>query len=384
MKTLSIIGSTGSIGRNAVEVISAKKDDYKVIALTCGKNVNELIGQAKIFRPEVVAVQDKERYSDLKDGLRGLKTEILCGDDGVIAAASVPADVSVISVVGAAGLRPALAAAANGRVVALANKETLVCAGGLFLSEIEKHHAVLLPVDSEHSAIFQSLEKENKDEIDHIVLTASGGPFRTLTMDELKHVTVRDALKHPNWSMGRKITIDSATMMNKGLEIIEAYHLFPVGLDQIRVVIHPESIMHSGVMYKDGALIAELGVPDMKCPISYALTYPKRAKAPVRILDLTELNGLHFYKPDYEKFKSINLAKDALREGGTAPCAMNAANEVAVDAFLNGRIKFLEIFDIVKKTLESMNVSELKCLDDVFETDRDARIKAESFIMNDY
>ena len=384
MKTLSIIGSTGSIGKNAVEVVSADKDKYKIVALTCGKNIDALAEQARIFNPEVVAVQDKDKYNDLKDKLQGLKTEILCGDDGITEAASIPADVSIISIVGAAGLKPALAAAANGRTIALANKETLVCAGELFLSEIEKHNATLIPVDSEHSAIFQSLEKENESEIDHIVLTASGGPFRTLSMAELEHVSVKDALKHPNWSMGRKITIDSATMMNKGLEIIEAYHLFPVGLDQIKVVIHPESILHSGVMYKDGALIAELGVPDMKCPISYALTYPQRAKAPVKILDLTELSGLHFYKPDYEKFKSINLAKDSLRTGGTAPCVMNAANEIAVDAFLKGKIKFLDIFDIVKKTLESMNISALKCLDDVFESDRNARIKAEAFIMNDY
>lgn len=384
MKTLSIIGSTGSIGKNAVEVVKNAINDYEIVALTAGKNAAELINQAKALNPKVVAIQDKDKYFEVKEALSGTKIEVLCGDDGVIAASEICADISLLSIVGEAGLKPALSAVKNGKTIALANKETLVCAGDLFLSEVKKYNATLLPVDSEHSAIFQSLETRNKDEIDRIILTASGGPFRNKSLKELENVTVKDALSHPNWSMGAKISIDSATMMNKGLEIIEAYHLFPIKLDQIEVVVHPESILHSGVAYKDGALIAELGTPDMKTPISYALTYPNRAKAPVKPLDLTLIGSLHFLKPDYEKFKSLTLAREALETGGSAPCILNASNEVAVNAFLEERIKFLDIFNIVKKTLERMSISELKCTDDVFATDEQARAKTAEIIKNNY
>ncbi|OPZ78255.1 MAG: 1-deoxy-D-xylulose 5-phosphate reductoisomerase [Alphaproteobacteria bacterium ADurb.Bin438] len=380
MKSISIIGSTGSVGKNTVEVVNFDKSEFEVIALTAGKNVNELVNQANLLNPKIVAIQDESKYNELKEALNNKNIEILCGDEGVVEAASVKSDISLLSIVGEAGLKPALASVKNGGIIALANKETLVCAGDLFLNEVKKYNATLIPVDSEHSAIFQSLDPKLHDKIDKIILTASGGPFRETSLQDLEKVTIKDALKHPNWSMGAKISIDSATMMNKALEVIEAYHLFRVPFEKIEVVIHPQSILHSGVSYVDGALIAELGVPDMKCPIAYALHYPLRNKAPVKPLDLTSLSALTFYKPDKEKFKSLALVEEVLKIGKSAPCVMNAANEIAVDAFLKEKISFLSIFDIVKKTLESVPLYDIKCLDDVFNSDFEARKKALEFI----
>lgn len=381
MKRLSILGSTGSIGVSALEIVAAYPERFKVVALTAGRNFDLLAEQIRIFRPEVVAVQEESAVGLLRQSLGSCAPEILCGMSGLIAcAAESSADMVVSAIVGAAGLEPTLAAIEAGRDVALANKETLVAAGSIMMSAVERNDCRLFPVDSEHSAIFQSLEGHRKHDVRRLILTASGGPFREHTPAALLRVSPEDALAHPNWSMGRKISIDSATMMNKGLEVIEAHWLFDLPVDKINIHVHPESIVHSMVEYVDGAVIAQLGIPDMKTPIAYALSYPERLCLDLPALDLCQLGRLNFYPPDMARFRCLALAYRALRAAGTAPAVLNAANEIAVDAFLCRRIDFLAIADIIEHVLSQHEPLPLTHLDQVLAADAWAREAARSVI----
>lgn len=370
-ENISILGSTGSIGTQTLEVVR-EIGGIGVRALTAGKNIDMLEAQAREFKPELVCVMDKEKASELKNRLSGTGTEVLAGMEGLIAAAVLPsADTVVNSVVGNIGLRPTVEAIKAGKDIALANKETLVTSGELIMRLIKENNVHMYPVDSEHSAIFQSLQGNDGNRIENIWLTASGGPFRGRS--DLSGVTLEDALHHPNWSMGKKITIDSATMMNKGLEVIEAKWLFNVDLDRIKVVVHPQSIVHSMVEYEDGAVIAQLGVPDMKVPIQYALTYPKRIKNSFPKLDFFERNTLTFEKPDMKVFRCLALAFEAIKTGGTMPAVLNAANEAAVAKFIDGRIGFTDIPLLIEKAMNAYTVKYDYTLDDVLEADEYAR-----------
>jgi len=316
----------------------------------------------------------------LKDGLEGTGIEVAAGHDALVEAASLPADWVGAGIVGAAGLEPTLAAIHRGAVVGLANKECLVCAGDLMVREIARCGATVVPVDSEHSAVFQVFDFDNADKVESIILTASGGPFRTLDRETMASMTPAQAVAHPNWDMGAKISVDSATMMNKGLEIIEAYHLFPVEKDQIEVVVHPQSVIHSMVAYVDGSVLAQMGTPDMRTPIAYALSWPRRMAAPAPKLKLTEIGDLTFEAPDPERFPALRLARDALTRGGTAPTILNAANEIAVQSFLNGRIRFLDIADVVEKTLDLTPHGQLESISNVLQADGAARDTATSIV----
>lgn len=370
-ENISILGSTGSIGTQTLEVVR-EIGGIGVKALTAGKNIDMLEAQAREFKPELVCVMDKEKALELKNRLSGTGTEVLAGMEGLIAAAVLPsADTVVNSVVGNIGLRPTVEAIKAGKDIALANKETLVTSGELIMRLIKENNVHMYPVDSEHSAIFQSLQGNDGNRIENIWLTASGGPFRGRS--DLSGVTLEDALHHPNWSMGKKITIDSATMMNKGLEVIEAKWLFNVDLDRIKVVVHPQSIVHSMVEYEDGAVIAQLGVPDMKVPIQYALTYPKRIKNSFPKLDFFERNTLTFEKPDMKVFRCLALAFEAIKTGGTMPAVLNAANEAAVAKFIDGRIGFTDIPLLIEKAMNAYTVKYDYTLDDVLEADAYAR-----------
>jgi 1-deoxy-D-xylulose-5-phosphate reductoisomerase len=361
MKKLSILGATGSIGVSTLEIVAAHPDRFEVVALSAGSNLELLASQIVAFRPKLVSVLTEE----LADRLRGMlhldyKLLVVAGGDGLMAAATHPdSEMVVAAIVGAAGLVPTMAAIRSGKDIALANKETLVTAGHLFMEEIERFGVRLHPVDSEHSAVFQSIEGHRSEDIQKIILTASGGPFLHTPLGELGNVTVADALNHPNWSMGRKITIDSASMMNKGLEVIEARWLFDVSPAKIDVNVHPQSIIHSMVEYIDGCVIAQLGTPDMKAPIAYALSYPERVSTGVKPLDLTAFHGLTFLKPDPKKFRCLRLAYDALAAGESMPAVMNAANEVAVEAFLEGMIPFVGIADLIERTMNAHRVHAL-------------------------
>ncbi len=374
MKCLAILGSTGSIGVSALNVVSAHPERFKIVALTAGRNFDLLETQIRLFRPEIVAVQDASAASLLRGKFGTAGPEILCGASGLIAcAAQSRAEMVVSAIVGAAGLEPTLAAIEAGKDVALANKETLVAAGPVIMSAVARHGCRLFPVDSEHSAIFQSLEGHRRHDVRRLILTASGGPFREHTLEALAKVSPADALAHPNWNMGRKISIDSATMMNKGLEVIEAHWLFDLPAEKIDVHIHPESIVHSMVEYVDGAVIAQLGIPDMKTPIAYALSYPERLVLDLPPLDLCRLGQLHFQEPDVRRFRCLSLAYQALRMAGTAPAVLNAANEIAVEAFLAHRIDFLAIADIIEAVLSQHQPSPLTNLDQVLAADCWAR-----------
>jgi 1-deoxy-D-xylulose-5-phosphate reductoisomerase len=375
-ENISILGSTGSIGTQTIEVVR-EIGGINIAALTAGSNIDLLEVQAKEFKPELVCVMDENKALELKKRLAGSKTEVVSGMDGLIAAATISsADTVVNSVVGNIGLRPTVEAIKAGKNIALANKETLVTSGELVMKLVKENNVSMYPVDSEHSAIFQSLQGNSMNKIANIWLTASGGPFRGMT--DLSGVTLADALNHPNWSMGKKITIDSATMMNKGLEVIEAKWLFDVDLDQIKVVVHPQSIVHSMVEYEDGAVIAQMGEPDMKVPIQYALTYPKRVKNSFPKLNFFERSNLTFEKPDMKVFRCLGLAFEAIKTGGTMPAVMNAANEIAVARFLNGEIKFTDIPVLIEKTMNTYNVKYDYSLDDVLEADIGAREFTES------
>jgi len=382
MKRLAILGSTGSIGVSTLEIVAEHPENFRVVALTAGRNLALLEEQIARFNPEMVAVPDQSNAQRLQERIgNGDGPRVLFGTEGLIAcAAESPVDIVVSAIVGAAGLEPTLAAIQAGRDVALANKETLVIAGELVMSAVAESGCRLFPVDSEHSAIFQSLEGHRKEDVRRLILTASGGPFRNWSFDDLQEVTPKDALAHPNWTMGRKITIDSATMMNKGLEVIEAHWLFNIPVDRIDVHIHPESIIHSLVEYIDGALIAQLGIPDMKTPIAYALTYPERLPLDLPPLDLCRLGKLNFAAPDSQCFPCLSLAYDAIRRGGTAPAVLNAANELAVDAFLHEKIQFLDIPRVIGAVVDKHELTLADNLDKILAADRWARLTAAEVI----
>ncbi len=371
MKKLIILGSTGSIGVQALEV--AERNGYKVTALAAGKNTELLEKQARKFKPDIVAVSDKTAANDLKTRLKDTSVKVLSGEEGVCAAAQYEGDIVLNAIVGIAGLKPTLAAIDANKTIALANKETLVAGGEIVNRRLAETGVKLLPVDSEHSAIFQSLQGAPKGSLKKILLTASGGPFYGKTKKELESVTVKEALNHPNWSMGAKITVDSATLMNKGLEVIEAVRLFDVSPDDIEVLVHRQSIVHSGIELSDGAVIAQLGTPDMRLPIQYALTYPERADFAFEHLSLTDVGTLTFEKPDTDTFRCLPICIEAVKRGGLAPAAVNGANEEAVALFLNGKIKFLQIAEMAEKALNSVNNKKEYTIEDVFEADKAAR-----------
>jgi 1-deoxy-D-xylulose-5-phosphate reductoisomerase len=377
---LTVLGSTGSIGVQTLEVADAQ--GYPVMALAAHRNIDLLEAQARKFYPLVVAVADEEAAHSLKERLADTPIQVLAGEEGVLTAAALEeADTAVAAVVGIAGLKPTLAAIDSGKRIALANKETMVCAGPLVMERAMERHAQILPVDSEHSAIFQSMQGcGDRSQIRRLLLTASGGPFYGWTREQLAKVTPADALKHPNWDMGAKVTIDSATLMNKGLELLEAMSLFQVSPEKIQILIHRESILHSGVEYADRGVIAQLGAPDMRLPIQYALTWPDRRPGPIRELDLFSCGSLSFAPPDTETFRCLALAIGAAKAGGTAPTILNGANEVAVAAFLKEKISFLDIERVVETALDTVPRQDLTSFDVVFQADRLARAAAEKAV----
>ena len=376
MKNLAILGSTGSIGTQTLDVVRDLPEMFRVAVLAANTSDKKLEAQIEEFRPELAVLADEAAAARLKARYKGA-TKILGGEDGLVAAAVFPAvDMVVTSLMGFAGLAPTLAAIRAGKNIALANKETLVAAGELVRREASAHGAAILPVDSEHSALFQCLQGEKREAVESLILTASGGPFRGRRKESLAGVSIGDCLKHPTWSMGRKITVDSATLVNKGLEVIEAHWLYDMPYDKIKVVIHPQSIVHSMVAFQDGAVMAQLGVPDMRLPIQYALTYPERMASTLERLDFARLGALTFEEPDTKTFRGLAIAIEAGRAGGTAPCVMNAANEIAVAAFLDGSIGFLDIYDIIEQTLSARSVRPAESFEILREEDAWARAYA--------
>ncbi len=372
-RSVTILGSTGSVGCNTLDLIARQPEAFAVEALTANGSAVRLAEQARRVGAKLAVVADETRYQDLKAALAGSGIEAAAGAPALTEAAARPADWVMAAIVGAAGLAPTLAAVRRGAIVALANKETLVCAGSLMIAEVTRHGATLLPVDSEHNAIFQVLDFERLDAVDRIILTASGGPFRTLSRAAMAEATPDQAVAHPNWDMGAKISVDSATMMNKGLELIEAHHLFGLPEARIEILVHPQSVVHSMVAYSDGSVLAQMGQPDMRTPIAYTLAWPERMATPVARLDLAEIGQLTFEAPDSERFPALRLARQALQAGGSAPTILNAANEVAVAGFLDGRLGFLGIAEVVERTLEGIDAVPLGGLDDVWRMDREAR-----------
>ena len=373
MKRIAILGSTGSIGVNALNVIREFKDLFSVFALTVNSKIDLLEKQILEFNPKVVVVKDKVKAEELRKRI-GNKCEVLSGDEGLIKIASAnDYEILLTALVGFAGLAPTVEGIKKRKRIALANKETLVVAGELIVELCKKYNTEIIPVDSEHSAIFQVLVGENQKEINKLILTASGGPFREFSKNELMNVTVEQALKHPNWSMGSKITIDSATMMNKGLEVIEAHWLFHLPKEKIEVIVHPQSIIHSMVEFIDGSIKAQLSLPDMKLPIQYSFTYPQRLKCSYEETNFAKLQNLSFYEPDLVKFECLKLAYDVMESGGTAPCILNAANEIAVERFLRKEIKFLEIADTIKLALDKIENHKSSNMETIFECDRQTR-----------
>lgn len=381
---LSVLGATGSIGENTLDLVQRNPERFEVVTLSACRNADRLAELAIVHRAKTAVIGDEAQYAQLRDALAGTGIRAAAGQAALVEAAEEPADCTMAAIVGAAGLAPTFAAARQGRRVALANKECLVSAGDVFLAETARAGAELIPVDSEHSAAFQALAGSNHKALERIVLTASGGPFRTWDIERIAAATPESALKHPNWRMGRKISIDSATMMNKGLELIEAFHLFPVRDDQLDIVVHPQSVVHCLVFYEDGAVLAQMAPPDMRAPIAYALAWPERMATPVERLDLVKLGTLTFEAPDAQRFPALTVARDALRRGLSAPCILNAANEVAVEAFLDNRIGFLDIAAKVAATLEAADargmIGALQCLDDVLAVDSESRKLAQSLL----
>ncbi len=373
VRTVTILGSTGSVGCNTVDLVEREPERFSVEALVANSNVDKLAEQARKLHPRYVAIASEKAYKPLKEALFGHKIEVAAGPAAVIEAAARPADWVMAAIVGAAGLQPTLAAVRRGATIGLANKETLVCAGALVMAEVAACGATLVPVDSEHSAIFQVFDFEQKDKVEKIILTASGGPFRKFSREAMAAVTPAQAVAHPNWDMGAKISVDSATMMNKGLELIEAFHLFGLPEERIEILVHPQSVVHSLVAYVDGSVLAQLGTPDMRTPISYALGWPKRMATPGKLLDLGAIGSLTFEAPDPVRFPALRLARAALRKGGGAPTIFNAANEVAVQAFLGGAIAFLDIAAVVEGVMETLEGTPVDCLDDVLALDMQAR-----------
>lgn len=379
-RSISILGSTGSVGCNTIDLIARAPERYRVVALTANDNVALLAEQAKRLGAEFAVIANEAKFDELKALLAGSGIRAGAGAEAVVEAASLPSDLVMAAIVGAAGLAPTMAAARRGAAIGLANKECLVCAGEILLDMVSKTGSRLLPVDSEHNAIFQVFDFERPGNVSRIILTASGGPFRTRERMSLMEVTPEEAVKHPNWSMGAKISIDSATMMNKGLELIEAYHLFPVSEAQIDILVHPQSVVHSMVEYRDGSVLAQLGSPDMRTPIAYALAWPDRINVPVERLDLARIGSLSFEAPDHERFPALRMAREALRAGGSAPIILNAANEIAVAAFLRRHIGFLDITRIVEDALARCPAVAVRTLEDVYGHDSEARALATEMI----
>lgn len=370
MKKIAILGSTGSIGTQTLDIVDQNPEDLQVVALAAGSNITLLEQQARKYKPVFVAVWDEMRANELKQKLADTQITVASGMDGLLAVATIPeSEILVTAIVGMLGIRPTIAAIEAGKDIALANKETMVTAGHIIIPLAKKCGVSILPVDSEHSAIFQSLNGERQNKIKKILLTASGGPFRGKTYEALEKVTLEDALKHPNWSMGRKITIDSATMVNKGLEVMEAKWLFDVKPSQIEVVVHPQSILHSAVMFEDGAVIGQMGTPDMRLPILYALFYPERRMLYAEELDLFAIGNLTFERPDRETFYGLSLAYDALDAGGNVPTVYNAANERAVAKFLDGKISFIQIPEIIASSMEEVYYKENPTLEEILDTE---------------
>lgn len=373
MKKINLLGATGSIGTQTLSIIAAHPDRFMLTAMSAGRNIQKVSEIIKQFQPELVSVLEETDATRLQNEFPHVK--VVFGDEGLIeAAVGIEADVLLNSVIGSVGLRPTLAAISAGMTIAIANKETLVAAGDLVVEAAKRHNVPLIPVDSEHSALFQALNGENPERITKLILTASGGSFRNSTRDQLQDVTVEQALAHPNWSMGNKLTIDSATMMNKGLEVIEAHHLFAMPYDKIECLLHKESIIHSMVEFEDTSVMAQLGSPDMRVPIQYALTYPDRIPmADAKRLRLDEIGKLHFEKMDYDRFKALAFAYDAGRAGGTMPTAMNAANEVAVQLFMEGHISFMQIEDVIERMMDQHQMIKKPNLEEILETDSNTR-----------
>ena len=372
MKRIAILGSTGSIGTQTLQIVR-DNNDLEVVALAALKNVKRMEQQVREFHPEMVCMCDEDAGRILKTMIADTNTKVLVGMEGLIEIASFPDyDILVTAIVGMIGIRPTIAAIKHRKIIALANKETLVTAGHIIMPLAERMNVPILPVDSEHSAIFQSLQGQRKESLEKILLTASGGPFRGKSRSELANITVEDALKHPNWSMGHKITIDSATLVNKGLEVMEAKWLFQTDLSQIQVVIQPQSIIHSMVQYIDGAIIAQLGIPDMKLPIQYALFYPERRPMKEKRVDFFELSKITFEKPDTDTFLGLDLAYHAATLGGSMPTVFNAANELAVELFLNKKIKFLEIYDLIQKAMEHHKLIENPNVEEILQTEQES------------
>ena len=380
-RQLAILGSTGSIGTQALEVVSEHSDLFEVYALTANNQVDLLINQARKYMPEVVVIANERKYPELKEALEDLPIKVWAGADAIAQMVqSESIDMVLTAMVGYSGLRPTISAIKAGKAIALANKETLVVAGELIMKLAAEHKVPILPVDSEHSAIFQCLTGAYDNPIEKILLTASGGPFRQKTLEELATVTKAQALRHPNWTMGAKITIDSASMMNKGFEMIEAKWLFDVTPDQVQVVVHPQSVIHSMVQFEDGAVIAQLGIPDMKLPIAYAFSFPTRMRSMAPRLDFNQYSTLTFEEPDMERFRNLAFAFEAARQGGNIPCILNAANEVVVAAFLQDRIGFLQMSDVIEQTMRKASFIVNPSYEDYVATDTEARrLAAELF-----
>lgn len=379
-RTISIFGATGSVGTSTLDLIRLDREKYRIVALTAHCNATALAKLAIEFEAEIAVVADPEQYALLKQLLAGSKTEAAAGPDQLVAAAALGADWTMAAIVGCAGLPPTLAALKCGKTVALANKEALVSAGALMMAQAKEAGAILLPVDSEHNAIFQCLQGGRIDQVRKITLTASGGPFRSWSKEQMASVTREQAVAHPNWDMGAKISVDSATMMNKGLELIEAHHLFPVGLENIDILVHPQSVIHSMVEYHDRSTLAQLGSPDMRIPIASALAWPERMHTDCLPLDLANIGKLDFEAPDDDRFPAIKLARGAIEAGGAVPAILNAANEIAVAAFLNDDVQFLEITEIVSRIVDSYSPPEPNDLADIFAIDKETRKRAIAMI----
>lgn len=373
MKTISILGATGSIGKSTLDLVERSPEEFEVVALTASVNTAALADAARRTGARLAVIADHSRLPELEAALRGTDCRAAAGPDALVEAATGDADLVMAAIVGCAGLQSTMAAVGAGKTVALANKEALVTAGELMTTAARKSGATLLPVDSEHNAIFQSLAGSRIDQVSRIILTASGGPFRTSSIEQMQAATPAQAVAHPNWSMGAKISVDSATLMNKGLELIEAHYLFGLPSERIEVLIHPQSVIHSLVEYVDGSVLAQLGSPDMRIPIAYALAWPDRMPTPAQRLNLADIARLDFGEPDLERFPALRLAREALEAGGSAPAVLNAANEVAVATFLDGRIQFTDISRLVESALEANHRPRPQSIEDVFEIDREVR-----------
>ena len=372
-RTVTILGATGSVGRSTLDLIERNRDRYQVLALTARQDVSGLAEAARKVGAKRAVIGDERLYGPLRDRLEGSGIEAAAGGEAIVEAAASGADWTMAAIVGCAGLKPVMAALENGATVALANKEALVSAGHLMMGAARDRGATLLPVDSEHNAIFQCFDRAQPGSVRRIILTASGGPFRRMPIEAMRSVTPAQAVAHPNWSMGAKISVDSATLMNKGLELIEAYHLFPLEADDFEVVVHPQSVIHSLVEYVDGSVLAQLGAPDMRIPIAYTLAYPERMETPCERLDLVRIRALDFEEPDLERFPALGLAREALRAGGAKPAILNAANEIAVASFLDSGIAFLDIASVAREALACYDPPAPTSLDEVLEVDREAR-----------